>query len=227
MKLLAVSVLVLCGSVLGALAEPGQIKVTGQGSVSAVPDMATISLGVTTEDRDAAKALAANSAAVSVVLDRVSAAGIASRDIQTNGLSLSPLWSKSGSTGDGRRKISGYSASNQVTIRVRVLDELGGIVTAAVRGGANQFNGLEFGVQNPAPLLEDARRAAVADGVARASLYADAANVTLGAILEISEQDAYRGPQPMRAADMSVAVPVAGGEISIGASVTIVFAIDQ
>ncbi len=132
-----------------ALAEAPvpQISVTGEGRVDVAPDMATVSLGVTTQGATAAEAMAANSAAVQAVLDRLTAAGIAARDVQTTGLSLNPLWSNYDS--GQQQKIEGYAAANMVTVRVRALDGLGGVLDAAVSDGANTLNGLSFGLATP------------------------------------------------------------------------------
>lgn len=207
-----------------AIAE-GRITVVGEASVTTAPDMATISLGVTAEAKTAADALAENTDATDSVLERLSAAGIELRDVQTSGLSLSPNWAHNNT--DGTSSIVGFVAHNQVTVRVRDLELLGGILDDVVRNGANTFNGLVFGLQKPDPVLDEARRAAVAEALRKAELYAAAAGVTLGPIAELSESGAP-SPQPMfrgGAAAMESAVPVAEGELAIGATITVVFEI--
>ncbi|MDG1282081.1 MAG: SIMPL domain-containing protein [Pseudorhodobacter sp.] len=199
------------------------ITLTGEGVVSAAPDMATISIGVMTEGKTAAEAMAANSAQLAQVLENLRAAGIADRDLQTSGLSLNPNWANA--SGSGVSRIVGYVASNQLSVRVRVLDSLGMVLDAAVRDGANQLNGVSFGVADPAPLLAAARKRAVADARAKADLFTQAAGVGLGAVLAITEQQ-QGGGQPMyrgAAMAMEAAVPVAEGEISVSAQVTLVW----
>ncbi len=211
---------------LSAAAE-GRITVIGQGSVQTVPDMATISLGVTTEAKTAADALAANTEATASVLDRVAAAGVEPRDVQTSGLSLSPNWAQNNS--DGTSTIVGFIASNQVTVRIRDLQGLGSILDDVVRNGANTFNGLVFGLQNPDPVMDEARNKAVADALRKAELYAEAAGVMLGAIAELSESGGGT-PEPMfrrESAMLDAAVPVAEGEVSVAATVTVVFEIAE
>ena len=205
----------------------GRIIVTGEGSVETAPDMATISLGVTTEAKDAAEAMSTNSEATASVLERVAAAGVEPRDVQTSGLSLSPNWANDQST--GTNSIVGFVANNQVTVRVRDLKALGGILDDVVRNGANTFNGLTFGLQNPDPVMDEARKEAVAEALRKAKLYAEAAGVTLGPIAELTERTGG-GPEPMyaRGARMeAAAVPVAEGEVSIAAQVTVEFEIAE
>jgi len=113
-----------------------------------------------------------------------------------------------------------------VTVRVRALDSLGGVLDAAVGQGANNLYGLSFGLQEPEPKLDEARRDAIADARRKAELYALAAGVTLGEVVSISEQTGYDRPMPeMRAASFAKdsGVPVAEGELSLTASVTVVY----
>ncbi len=204
------------------------ITVTGEGRIEAVPDMATISLGVTHEAAQADAAMALTSAAVRAVIDRLTGAGIAARDMQTSGLSLQPLWENRVSSSDAPPRIAGFVARNGVTVRVRDLTGLGGILDMVVQDGANTFNGLQFGLQAPDPVEAEARAAAVRDAMARAAQLAQAAGVTLGPVQSISQQGQGRGPvmMEMSAASRSMGdVPVAPGELSIDAQVSMVFAI--
>jgi len=204
-------------------ADSAQITVTGEGRIEAAPDMATLSLGVTTTAATATEAVSANSAQLTTVLDQLRAAGIEERDLQTSGLSLSPNWQQP--DGGGTPRITGYLAMNQLTVRVRALDTLGSVLDRTVRDGANTFNGLSFGLADPDPAMDEARKRAVADALARARLLTEAAGVTLGRVLSISEGGGMGGPVPMfrMAADSASPVPVAAGEISTQASVTMVF----
>ena len=204
--------------------ESGRLTVTGEGRVAVAPDMATVRFGVTVREKTAQAALAAASRAMEKVLARVREAGIAPRDIRTDALSLSPLWSERGS--GQTRRITGYVAGNQLTVRVRDLPSLGGLLDAVTASGANTFNGLSLALSDPGPALDEARRRAVADAMARARLYAEAAGVRLGALLELSETGGLA--PPVRARQMAMAaeaVPVAEGELVVRAGVTMVFAI--
>jgi uncharacterized protein YggE len=204
-------------------ALPPMINVTGTGTVEAAPDIATLSIGVTTQGDTAAAALAANTAALDAVLVRLTAAGIAPADMQTSNLSLNPNW-----TGydNNNPVISSYVASNVLTITIRKLDSLGAVLDASVADGANTLNGLIFAVADPEPLLDEARKAAVADARARAELLAEAAGVKLGKIVSITEMTTGAPPMPMYKAELSAApVPVVGGEVEMSASIMIFYEI--
>ncbi|MCE6950380.1 SIMPL domain-containing protein [Cereibacter sphaeroides] len=225
-----VKIAMLCtGLVLpaAAMAEAPRITVTGEGTVAARPDMATISLGVTSEAATAAEAMARNTENLGRVLDRLRGAGIEDRDLQTSGLSLNPNWTQSE---DGAApRITGYIASNMLTVRVRALDRLGAVLDQAVQDGANTLNGVSFGLADPEPALDEARKRAVARAQARARLLTEAAGVTLGPLVEISEGGgAFPPPMPMyREAAMAAPVPMAEGEIETSAQVTLVYELKQ
>ena len=211
----------------GQIPAPAQITVTGEGVVDGIPDIASLSLGVTTLGDTAAGAMAANTKALRAVMARLMAAGIADRDMQTTNLSIAPNWS--GYDSGQRQRIDGYTATNQLTVRIRALDGLGTVLDAAIQDGANTLNGLSFGLSEPRPAMDAARKAAVADARARATLLVEAAGATLGRIVSITEGGGYSQPQPMfrQAAEASGAVPVAAGEVATSASVTSVFEIAQ
>jgi uncharacterized protein len=203
-----------------ALAETtvSTITVTGNGTVQAPPDLATLMIGVTTQGETAAVALSANSQAVAAVTARLTASGIEARDMQTSNLSINPNWTSVDSASSP--VISGYVATNLLTIRVRDLGGLGAVLDAAVADGANTLNGLTFGMALPEPALNDARIAAVADARAKAELLVTAAGMKLGRIVTITEGGAWTDPAPMFR-ESAAAVPVQGGEVAMTANVTI------
>ncbi len=206
-----------------AQAEGGSITVTGEATVQATPDMATIMLGVTTDGETAAAAMKANNEAVTAVIARLTEAGIEERDLQTSNLSLNPNWV--GYDSGAMPTIAGYSAMNMLNVRVRDLSKLGVLLDASITDGANTLNGITFELATPRPVMDEARKMAVADALARAELLATAAGETLGAVLSISEVPNYSSPMPMFRADSAAAgaVPVASGQIGLMASVTVTY----
>ncbi len=202
---------------------PRQIKVTGTGVAVAVPDMAEISVGFTAYDRIPSEAMNQASTVIAAILDQLSQEGIAPRDVQTTRLSLSPIYDRRPNSGTQTPEITGYEASNILTIRVRDLDRLGEILGAVLSDKANRLNNLSFTVQDPAPLLTQARQAAVADARMRAETFASAAGVELGDVLSISESGGGMRPPMAEMRMASDAVPIAAGEESFSASVTIVY----
>lgn len=213
-----------------AHAEERRIQVSGTGTALSEPDMATIVLGVTNEDAQASVAMQATSEAVAQVLTRLNQIGIEARDVQTRDLSLAPVWSGQRNSVGEAPKITGFVASNRVFVRVRDLSNLGIIMDGVIQDGANDFGGLSFAVQDPKPLEAEARAAAVAEATAKAEQLAQAAGVTLGPVVSISDQGG--GIRPMaQMREMAMAdsggMPVAGGEISVSVTVSMNFEIAE
>ncbi|NCO87606.1 MAG: SIMPL domain-containing protein [Rhodobacterales bacterium] len=206
--------------------QPRVITVTGEASVTALPDLARISIGVSEQATSAQEALRAMSAGTAAVLARLEAAGIAATDMQTGQLSLEPQYDYSGYS--GAPKMNGFVASTMIEVRVRDLALLGEVLDAVVADGANRLGGVSFDLAERRPALDAARRDAVAVARARAELFAQAAGVELGALMSLSENGGYSAPLPMfaRGEMMDAAsVPVAAGEVALQASVTLVYAI--
>jgi len=205
--------------------EPHSITMAGHGEARAAPDLVTINAGVTTDAATAAAALAANTARMKQVFAALQALNVPRKNIQTSNFSVSPQYSN-GQNNETQR-LTGYRVNNQLRVRLGDVAALGKALDALVSAGANQMNGIDFAIDNPAPLLDKARTDAIADARARAQTYARAAGVTLGPILSISEGGG--APRPMyRMMAMAAApspVPVAAGEETVSADVTVVWQI--
>ncbi len=223
-----IGILLVLWTALPAVAQDApRLTVSGSGTAEAAPDMAVVSVGVQATESDAEAAMTAVSQKMSALLQAVSEAGVAQADVQTTGLSLSPEY-RYRNDGSEPPAISAYTATNGVTLRVRDLDNLGGLLGQLVGEGANRLNGLSFDVADPAPLVADARRKAVADARAAAEVLAEAAGVSLGSIISITDGGAPAQPGPMmrmEAAVSSADVPVAEGSVGRTSRVTVVWAL--
>jgi uncharacterized protein YggE len=198
------------------------IAMTGHGEARGRPDLATIQAGVITIAPTAAAALSANSTHMNAVFAALKKLGVPDRNIQTSGFSVFPQYDSS-----NPRRLTGYQVSNTVSVRLEDVNRAGPALDALVAAGANQMYGIGFDIAKPEPLLDQARADAVADARHRAQVYAKAAGLTLGSIQSISENGASAQPRPMyRMAAMAAdATPVAPGEETLSANVTIVWEI--
>ena len=215
---------------------PPRILVSGEGVVQLAPDIALLNLTVTREAKTAREALDANNEAMSSVLEAMQKQGIAERDLQTSNFAIQPRYYHPPRPTNGERKaphIVGYTVRNSLGVKVRDLEQVGKILDASVTLGVNEGGNLVFSNDDPSAAIARARVLAVADARTRAETIADAADVELGDILEISEQSHMPRPRPMMRAEMamvasdSAAVPVATGENSYRVSVSMSYAIDQ
>ena len=218
------SVFILMWGVAGHAETVRQMTVSAQGTVQAEPDMARIYLGVQTVGKTADAALDENSTKMQGIFDLLEGLKIEPRDIQTTNFSINPQWEriKAGSNNQ-QPKIIGYIVSNDIQLRIRDLDSLGGILDAVAGLGANSFRGIQFDVTDRAALLDTARIKAVETAKARAELLTKAAGVELGELISLSEGGGIV-PQPRFAraeAMVADAVPIAQGELDITSTVTL------
>jgi uncharacterized protein YggE len=230
LKLRTLGAAFIAGALLTAPAlaqtePPAAISVTGEATVSVPPDLAEVDGGVTSEARTAREASDANNVAMGKVLSALKAAGIAEKDFQTSRLSLQPQYAPKP---PGPSAVVGYRASNHVTIRLRDVSKVAGVIDTLVTAGANEIGGINFMVSNASKLLDEAREQAIADARRKAEIYAKAAGVTLGAPLGISEGGSP-GPvfRAKMAAPLAAAAPVAQGEETLHLTVSVSWAIKQ
>lgn len=201
-----------------------RLTVTGQGQSAAQPDMATVTLGVSTRATTAADAMAQNATEQAKVIDTLKAEGIEARDIQTAGLNLSAMMDYSD---QGQApKLTGYAAQNTVTVRVRDLAGLGAVLDKLVASGANEINGIGFSRDDMTAAEDEAQTAAVADARRRAEIMAEAAGMRLGRLMALSDAQVASPPRPMmamRAEAKSADTPIEAGEMTVDAQVTAIF----
>lgn len=217
--------LVLAGAATAQERIP-TLSLTGDGIVNAKPDLAIVQVGVEVTAKTAKDAIAQNSKQLAAALDAAKAAGIEARDLQTAGISLNPDSVRPDRTQPVR--IVGYQALNAVTIRVRDLGKLGGLLDQLVVAGANDIQGIRFSIADRTPLIEQARQAAIKDVLRKAEVYAEAANVRIVRILSMNEQSFDTPPAPLamqRAQAARPDVPVEAGELAFRVRVNASFEI--
>ena len=198
------------------------ITVSANGSVTLVPDVARVNVGVSVTKSTVKAARDSAGATMNAIIASLKALGIDDKDIRTTSIDLSPQY------GNGAApRIVGYAMSEQLQVTVRDLDKAGDVVDTATAHGATDVNGVSFEVGDPAKAMDQARSAAIAQARTSAQAMASAAGVTLGAVVSISESAAtYPIQYAFGAAAKDSATPVQPGTQDVQASVTVVFAID-
>ncbi|GGK07283.1 SIMPL domain-containing protein [Luteimonas terricola] len=200
------------------------LSVSARGEASRAPDIATASAGVVTQAADANAAMRENAAQMTRVMTAIRAAGVAERDIQTTGINIHPSYRH---VENEEPRISGYNASNTVSLKVRDIAKLGEVLDALVASGANNVSGPSFGIDQPDAVYDEARRKALDQARARADMYAEALGLQVRRIVSISEGGGMQQPRPMfamRAMAMdSESTPVAAGENTLEANLEVVF----
>ena len=181
--------LVVAGVVLAGCSAPStpeakpQLTVSGTGLVRVTPDVATINLGVATQDIDVAQAVAANNLTAEAIASAVKSLGVAPEDVRTAYFNVSPQ-PQYDQTGTPTGQTT-YWVNNTLVITLRQVDELGALLQAAVDAGANNINGISFDLSDKSQAEAQARQAAIADAQQRAARLASAAGATLGEIVSI------------------------------------------
>ncbi len=202
------------------------LNISAQAEARRVPDVATLSAGVVTQAVDGNTAMRENAVQMDKVMAAIKAAGISERDIQTSGINLSPQYRYAENEAP---KITGYQASNTVSLKVRDITKLGKVLDSLAAQGANQINGPSFEIDQPEPVYDEARLAALKKAQARAETYAKSLGLRVRRIVSISEggQGGFR-PMPVmamasRSAKMEMDTAVSPGETTVSVNLDVVF----
>jgi hypothetical protein len=207
---------------------PRLISLSGNGEVRRAPDLAFVTTGVLSQGATAGEALAANTSAMNALFAALKDAGIAEKDVQTSNFMVQPRYNFQENKAP---ELVGYDVSNNVTITVRKIADLGAMLDKVVQAGSNQINGIGFDVSEPSASLDEARKLATEDATRKARIYAEAMGVTLGPVMSISEGVNYQPPMPMARGKVMMAdaaaapVPVAAGEQRLSVDVNITWEI--
>lgn len=205
-----------------------RIIVSGEGEAAVAPDMAVLSLSVMREAKTAREALDANNSAMAEVIDAIKKFGVADRDLQTAGLQIMPRYNYTNNPdGTQQADLVAYQVVNTLTVRVRDIGKTGEILDKSVSLGVNQGGSIVFTNDDPSATVTEARKNAVAEAKAKAETLAQAAGVSLGRILEITDQTYGVQPMPIEAKAfdraMAAAVPIQAGENSYRVQVNITY----
>lgn len=201
--------------------EVPEISTVGQGEARAVPDRATIYIGVQTRAVTAAAASADNARRVRAVLDTLRAIGLTSAQLSTENYSVSPEMAY---TNGQAPRVTGYTVNNEVRAQVPSIGRVGSVIDASLAKGANQVSRLDM----ESSQADSARRVAMANAVtaahADAEAMARAAGGHLGPLLAIQSSMSSM-PRPMYAmvaggvARDAQPTPIEAGEQTVSATV--------
>jgi uncharacterized protein len=213
--------------------QPPVLVVTGNGQVMATPDEANVRLGIVRQAPAAQAAQDQANAVAQQILNEIRKLGVTPEKIQTARLVLSPVYAPRSPESRDAPRIVAYNASNTVTVRLEDLSFVGPVIDAGLKAGANQLEGVQFGLRNELPSRQQALKQAVNEARGKAEAMAEALRVNLGEVLEVSEGgsisprfEALNG-RVFAAAQADVATPVSPGQIDVSATVTIRYRISQ
>ncbi len=210
------------------------VTLTVTQSVEGAPDIANVGTGVQTRAQTAQAAMQDNATKTTALIAALTKAGIAKADIQTSGINLNAQYDYSNRDGQpsGPRFI-GYEASNQLSVKLRDIKKVGNLLDTMVAAGATNINGPSFSIENPAPMLVQARGQAMKDAKAQADFYAQAAGYRSARLVSISEGNSGGNPpMPMMAvarfkADAAPVTPIEPGQVSASVTLTVQYALEK
>jgi uncharacterized protein len=201
------------------------LVVNGSAQVFAVPDEATVRLGIVRQSPNAQAAQEQANTVAQEILASIGKLGVPANQIQTARIIVSPMYAPRGPESREAPRIVAYTAANSVSIRLSNLTLVGSVIDAGLKAGANQLEGVQFGLRNDLPSREEALKQAVQEARSKAQVMADALHVKLAEVLEVSESGVSIAPfaevaQASRLA-VSTETPVSPGQIQVQANVTI------
>ena len=213
------------GATLTAASSPGaKITVTGVGTVTGTPNQLLLSMGVSVNGASVSSALSQANQAVRDVTAALRARGVAGRDIQTSGLSISPNYE-----GNTQVPVS-YGVTESLTATLNNLSLAGGQIEAAVHAGGNAVtvDNVSLNLTDTGRLLAAARAAAVRDARAKAAQFAAALGEPLGPVVSITPEEqvspVFYGANDFAASSTKAAkVPIAPGTQQVSVSITVVY----
>jgi len=239
LALVAMGSLAACGSntpaanntieALNLSSQQTGIWVTGQGKVSAAPDVCILQIGVQTQAPTVSEAQSQAAAAMDGVMNALTSNGVAKKDIQTVQFTITRLtrWDDKSQ----QQTVLGYQVTNMVRAKIRALDKVGTIIDAAATAGgdATQINSIAFTIDDATALMAQARDKAMADAKTKADQVAKASGVTLGKPTYISESS-YQPVPTRNAYDMASGAitpetSISAGELDITVTVSVAYSI--
>ncbi|HYH47284.1 MAG TPA: SIMPL domain-containing protein [Thermoanaerobaculia bacterium] len=204
------------------------LVVQGTGQAEADPDQAVVRLGVVAQDASARTAQERANQVINALVTAVRGLGVDAKQVQTSALNLNPIYAQGRPDGSGQQepRITGYQAYSTVSVRLDKLDLVGQVVDAGLAAGANQVEGVTFGLKDDQKARAEALEAAVRQARAKAQVIAAALGVRLGEVLEVVEGGAgavtpiFEKRMSM-AMDAQSATPVSPGQVAVDAQVTV------
>ncbi len=213
--------------------ETATLTVTETGTVPHAPDTASVTFGLETVGKSLAEAQKKNSTTMGKVMERLRDLQIEQERIQTSSFTVSPQYrppsTRHSDAPPTSPEIIGYVVSNIVAVEIRSLDKVGKVIEEVLKAGANNFQGLHWGLRDEQSARLGALKQAAARAREKATVLSETLHVKLARILSVTEGGQMirpAAPMARMALEVSTAdVPISPGELKIEATVTLVYEI--
>ncbi len=202
------------------------ISIDGEGKAVGKPTLARVDLGLYTEGADVPSIQAANTRKMNAITDAIKELGVSADDMQTNNYVITTRYDYSP---NGQQRVIGYAVSQNMNVKVRDLSKVGSVLARAGELGVNQVNGVQFTIDDPSQLEQEARRKALENARTKAQELADAMGVRLVRVVTFSE--AVAAPMPMvmnyrKDAESAAQAPeIQPGSLDVSSRISVTFEI--
>jgi uncharacterized protein len=208
------------------------VTLTTDGKAKADPDLAEVTGGVVSKAPTAKEALAKQAVKMNAISASLAETGIATKDVVTAQVNITPTYDW---TPKGGQRITGYDATNVITIKVRDTAKVGTVLDKMVSDGSNRIDSVVFKLENQDGPQQAARKDALTKAQARAAAYASAAGLKVHKIVSIQEAGAIvsqpgaqpqyesRAVAPAMAMDAAAPTPIAGGAIEAAVTLSVTY----
>ena len=211
-----------------------KLSVRGEAELEKPADQLRLTVGVRTENKEAAAALDANSATMRKVVQAVERIGLSEDEYETGRFSIRPTYSRRPRQAepDWRPQIVGYEIVNSIVIKTKQMDLAGKLIGAANKAGANSIDSIGFELSDPRSYRAEAIQQATRHALSDAAALAEAASLRLVRVIAITlDHSPVRGPDMAFAtgramAETPGAPPISPGDVTVRAAVTIVYEIE-
>jgi uncharacterized protein YggE len=201
------------------------VTVSGTGKVTYVPDLMYLSVGVSSNGKTADEAWQQNEQTVKKLFEVLKTFGIDPKDMKTTGLNISPRYV---THKDAEPELVGYTATYDLNVTVRKLDESGRVMDALVGAGANRQMNVAFGHSNIEQMMDEARTKAAQDARKKAELYVNASGASLGQVLSINEGQPFAPIYSAYERDAKMqGMPIAAGTQDLSVTISVVYGINH
>ena len=207
----------LCDSIL---------SVTGTGEVKAQPDISTISVSVTSRGKTASEAINTNASSAQKLIDALNRTGIAQKDIQTQNVSVFPIYKDKINSQNATNNVIAYEASNSILVTVRKVNDTGSIIDLISNTGDYTISGISFSLEDDESEKADALDKAVTDAKNKADAIAKSARTKIIGIKRISVENGFVSNKFVDAG-AAASTPVQPGDLTVSASVSVEYIIEK
>jgi uncharacterized protein YggE len=186
------------------------ITISGQGTMTAKPDIARVEIGVVSEGEDVPSTQERNTEQANAIIAALNEFGISDEDVQTSNYQIFPQYDYE----DGKQTLRGYRVTQSLSVKIRDLTRIGDVLSKAGELGSNEIHGISFDIDDPSALESQAREKAIEDARDKAEALAKFLDLKIVRIVSFYEEGDNVPPSPLYRAYTEDAAAMGAGAAS-------------